>query len=140
MDIKNVIVCTDMKLINKDGEISLNLRTWHKLLKTGLHFGWKPLGTSPPEYHSNESWNERCSSDDGFTWAYEMRLGQKVTKQDALNLANAIEKGLPSVVFSSEEEKAELTKYCNIFRSGEFIIKDHTTTVDQDGNVIVKVE
>jgi hypothetical protein len=72
-----------MDLSGKGGEMSFNNGTWGHLLKLATMNGWEPAGT-----------RKRSREWDGNYWTND---GQRVTDDDARNLADALEEALPDV-------------------------------------------
>ena len=75
---------------------------WSMLLDLAQHYGWKPLGTEPPEDLAAEDWDRDYDSSDG----------QLVTAADAASLAAALERAaadpqLHTVVMGMDETNRE---------------------------------
>ncbi len=75
-----------------------NSTAWPKLLNLAESFGWIPAGTLPPPGIEDDSEVELTA---GYMW----NSGRIVTAEDALNLAEALEKSLPNIVDQEEPDK-----------------------------------
>lgn len=69
---------------------------WGMLIKFAYESGWRPLGTIEPD-----NWEEKRNADGTparwFKNNYFSRFGQKITDEDALSIAVALENSLPDV-------------------------------------------
>ncbi len=66
------------------GEFSFDARIWRLMLSLASVFGWKPIGTLPPEDNVTGEWDGR----------YIPAECQEMTRADALALAAALERAL----------------------------------------------
>lgn len=86
-------------LTNNEGDyFRANVGAWGFLLDTAQKHGWKPAGTLAPEYMTSEAeraaWDgDYCSND-----------YQRVSDDDARNMAAALRKALRADEFSHEDE------------------------------------
>ena len=74
------------------GEFGLGTREWRLLLSLARANGWRPLGTLAPSHEFADvtmttNWDGRYGPADG----------QEMTKEDAVDLAEALEAALPDV-------------------------------------------
>lgn len=106
------------RLINeKDSTIMLGLSAWawHSILDLAEDFGWNPLGTVLPEWsyrmelagprngkHARNGWNGDYTTEDG----------RMVVLDDALNLADALERAF------LHHEPQHIADYNDIFLGG----------------------
>jgi hypothetical protein len=77
-----------MDLYNERGDsFHFSSSMWNRVLYLAGVYGWKPSGTLSPEDESLTSW-------DG---GYGVNEGQRVSEDDALAWAQALEKALPDI-------------------------------------------
>ena len=81
-----------MNLHNQSGEYHhFSMVVWPKLLELAESYGWEPLGTAKnpnhDEFYSSKTWNGN----------YHANMGQVVLPEDALALADALEKTLDDI-------------------------------------------
>ena len=85
-------------LIRGDERTYVNWFGWARVCAFAIEGGWKPLGTLPPDYFSEEkkaNWSGTYNSND-----YQI-----ITSEDALSMALALEKMLHT--FGEEVETAD---------------------------------
>jgi len=130
-----------MILDGAGGNIWLNVFEWGQLLRLGQMYGWVPAGTILDE--ATDEWNGGYQTND---W-------QRVTADDARNLADALSRALPGLPvddylmrdvtdpltgaialkdierltprdwFGGDEGRQSVQKYIAFCRAGEFVIK-----------------
>jgi len=64
-----------------------NIFSWGKVLRLAEHFNWIPEGTTYDELEDGETWDGTYFTNDG----------QIVSKEDAKNLAEALERAIPAL-------------------------------------------
>ena len=90
---------------NKDGYFGASNWGWVRLMSLAREFGWKSAGTKPPiGWNLDKVWDSNNYSSNDL---------QVVTKKDALNLADAIEKAIP-LLKAPVENKKETQKFTSI--------------------------
>jgi hypothetical protein len=75
-----------MDFIGALDHFTLNPASWRRALGLARLYGWEPAGTLPPQ-----AWEDRWDAN------YLTGDGQRVTAEDARNLAAALEGALPDV-------------------------------------------
>jgi hypothetical protein len=84
----------------KDDDLLLNWHAWGCVLKLGSDYGWKPKGTKAPTFcwcSKNKLKNDQiceicCIPENEWHGSYFCNDGQVTTTEDALNIADALEK------------------------------------------------
>jgi hypothetical protein len=106
-------------LYNKHGDyFRANAESWRSLLNTAKKHGWKPAGTLAPEFNEGGD----TSDFDKAKWAggYFTNDFQRVSDDDARNIAAALRKAFETDKFSHEEWYIRhFVAYC---QNGSFVI------------------
>jgi hypothetical protein len=134
-----------MDLKGVGGEFWFNVIGWGQVLRLAQLYGWEPLGTVIDEDDLDDFPNREWNG------SYQINDRQRVTANDARNMADALESALsdlsehnalegiiepntggipleriegvsPLEWFSGEESKQYLKKFIDFCRAGEFII------------------
>jgi hypothetical protein len=108
-------------LHNKHGDyFRANIARWPFLLDTARKHGWEPSGTLAPEYNEGGE----TTAFDRATWdgGYFSNDFQRVSDNDARNIAAALRKALKTAEFSPEDEwyLRHFIAYC---QNGSFEIR-----------------
>jgi hypothetical protein len=90
-------------------EFHWSSKSWLNLLELARRYGWSPAGTKPDmdyEKKRNPDWND-SEWDGSYFWGRY----QIVTEEDALNLAEALEKALPDIPREGPTHKLRIATY-----------------------------
>lgn len=81
------------ELFNQSTTISrrISRQFWKKTLELARMYGWQPMGTHPPSHHDVELLNAEWHG------TYLSNEGQTVLREDAIALAEALEKSLDDI-------------------------------------------
>src|SRR5215475_9360025 len=93
--------------------------SWEFLLDTARKHGWEPSGTLAPEF--DEGGETSASDRASWTGGYFSNDFQRVSDNDARNIAAALRKALKTDKFTSQSEWfiRHFTAYC---QNGSFVI------------------
>lgn len=130
-------------LTNEQGNYyRFNISGWSPVLSLGRKYGWEPAGTVIYSTRSRRKIGERPKAKIDKTWSgtYFSNDGQTVTRQDALNLANALSNALDHLSNKDLEPKLvafgdDVSKYKNADRK---ILRQAISGEDKDKPVTVK--
>ena len=103
-------------LMGKRGSFSTNRAGWRYIFNLAIENGWEPAGTEPPDVKS--LYGVDASADD-WCGSYFYNDLQLVTKEDATNMANAVELSLD---FQTTEYDGLLREFIDFSQSGDFVI------------------
>ena len=109
-------------LMGKKGSFSTNRAGWRFFYKLAMENGWEPEGTKPPGTIQMINPNGDCSYPeipDDWCGSYFYNDLQLVTKGDAKNMADALERSLD---FQSTDDDGLLREFIDFARSGDFVI------------------
>src|SRR5215216_7117246 len=99
-----------MDLSGAGGIERFSSTSWVKILELAYEYGWKPQGTELGQW-CDEHGEVICQlSPDADEWSttYFSNDGQRVTDEDAANLANALQRALEDIPdFDTDEKRVE---------------------------------
>lgn len=99
-----------VELSGKEGHYRLPWGLWTATLNIAATYGWKPMGTEAPTYEDDNGVRQTLSDWGGHYFSNDY---QKVTTEDAANIADALEQSME--IFSDEGILANLIAWleCN---------------------------
>lgn len=100
-----------IKGIRHDEFFEMRQEHWEMLLLVAEAYGWKPIGTVPPEELADKIW------DGNYMGGY----GHYVTHEDAVNIAKALKK-VSKKEFPKRISCLDFSHYIDFFEKGEFSI------------------
>ena len=100
-----------MDLLGAGGTERISHESWCKVLELAYQYGWKPQGTEPPQWCDADG--EPCKQlywdPDEWNGSYFTNDHQWVARQDAANIADALERALDDIPdFATDEKWVEL--------------------------------
>jgi len=90
----------DLKTRN-GGRMKFSNITWAKILSLAKYYGWKPTGTVDPWWKDEPDAPDWCG-------CYTSNDGQWVTSDDALNMANALDRATEDMDGTSKKDSNEI--------------------------------
>jgi hypothetical protein len=85
----------EMDLSGSGGDFHFNIFAWEQVLKLAQMYGWEPAGTEAPQRIEDEDAVDR--EENAWEGGYWTNDGQRVSAEDAQNLAEALKKALPDI-------------------------------------------
>ena len=96
-----------MDLRGAGGTERFSVTSWCKVLQLAQEYGWQPAGTQAPTFALVEGTTETVEDWDG---TYLSNSFQRVTDEDAANIAEALQRALSDIPdFDTDEKWVELT-------------------------------
>jgi hypothetical protein len=124
-----------MDLRRKGGYLHLDIVTWRMVLTLAINHGWKPAGTEPPDiaFISKDGTVDEAKTE-AYRQAYEDWNAtnyytsdfQRVTDEDAANIADALERALTLV----PDERTVAMKAALTPSGIPFDVLEHLTPLD----------
>lgn len=135
-----------MDLSGGGGDFRFNMTSWRFILRLAYKYGWKPKGTNVSEVTLGIM-GVKDPSESNWDGSYFSNEWQEVDDEDALHIANALEKALPAIpdqknkdmqylinhkelkdidplqFWSGKGNKAYIKKFIKFCRKGYFLIK-----------------
>ena len=85
-------------LLGKQGHMLFNNHGWSKMLELAQQYGWQPKGTQPPLLEMEEKEVvTNGSGDDDWDGNYSTNDRQRVSPEDAANIAAALGRALEDI-------------------------------------------
>jgi hypothetical protein len=88
-------------LVRNNARIQFDYGDWRRALALAQVFGWRPMGTNPPEWmFPGKGMSQEDEAECGATWQsdnYTTSDGQAVCDEDARNLGAAVEAALGDI-------------------------------------------